>query len=158
MFKIKNGRLISPEIVFELPEGFNLTINDPYCFEDALRFISDKKVVMYGRMIIELMFCKANISAKEVGKYGVYGSQIRSEVFPVTRGIGTAYGAYYNGIPGFMDIYTEKYDCKEPINGANQFVMNIFLRASKGKKLTQRIEDMMQLPLITKFLDSVGYM
>ena len=63
MFKIKNGWLFSKEISMAIPEGFNLAISDSYTIYNSVRFISDKKVIKYGVVVIEMSFNKSHSSS-----------------------------------------------------------------------------------------------
>ena len=157
MFKIKNGRFISKEVSFDMPEGFNLVLNDCYPMFNLVRFASDNKVIKYGRVFIEISLQNSkNPESYDMAKLHDYGAQVRSEPFEVTREKGTAKAAYFTS-GEYMDVNEEHYLLKEPINGDNLFKVRVYNRAAKGKKITAAVEDSLQMPIVKKFLDSIQY-
>lgn len=156
MFKIKNGKLISKEVSFEMPEGFNLVINDCAPILNLVRFVSDKKVIQYGRVFIEIALRKTkNPEEYDMTRLHDYGGTAVGEPFDVTRGKGTAKAAFFKN--SYMDAYEEHYLLKEPIDGDNILKVRVYNRAGKGQKLTSTIGETLQLPIVKKFLDSVQY-
>lgn len=156
MFKIKDGKFTSKEVSFDLPEGFNLVINDCAPILNLVRFVSDKKVIKYGRVFIEIALRKTKTPDEyDMTKAHDYGGKAISEVFEVTRGKGTAKAAYFKN--SYMDVYEEHYLLKEPIDGDNILKVRVYNRAGKGQKLTSTIGESLQLPIVKKFLDSIQY-
>lgn len=158
MFKIKNGWLTSKEISMAIPEGFNLAISDSYTIYNSVRFISDKKVIKYGVVVIEMSFNKSqSFKLPNMPKTENYGATIRSEPFEVKRGTGVASAAFYNGTPGYTDFYIEKYLLNWPVNKNNEFTLMIYNRAAKGSTITATAEETLELPIVKKFLESIRY-
>ncbi len=158
MFKIKNGWLISKEISMAIPEGFNLAISDSYTIYNSVRFISDKKVIKYGVVVIEMSFNKSqSFKLPNMPKTENYGATIRSAPIEVKRGTGVASAAFYSGIPGYTDFYIEKYLLHWPVNKNNEFTLMIYNRAAKGSTITATAEETLELPIVKKFLESIRY-
>lgn len=158
MFKIKNGRMIGKEVLFDIPEDFDLTLNDCYLLLNGIRFVSRKKVIKYGAVFIEIMLRNTKtVDRLHLDNLNDYGAKIRSEPFEVKRGTGTATAAYYSSDRSYMDVYEEKYILKEPIRGDNLFILRVINRAGKGKKITAAVEDTLQMPNVKAFMDSIQY-
>lgn len=158
MLKIKNGKLISTNVSFALPEDFALDLRSPGGRYQTLEFISENEVVKGGIVYINIEFEKAESTAKESMEDFLEDNElkVKGEFFPVTRGKGTALGAFYSG--GRVSyIYDERYDFPENSFNQNQVSITIQLTKQKGKKLGVTIYDVIKLPCVKAFLDSVEY-
>lgn len=158
MLKIKNGKLISSNMSFALPEDFALDLRSPGGGYHTLEFVSEDQVVKGGIVYINIEFEKAEQTAKESMEEFMEDNElkVKGEFFPVTRGKGTALGAFYTG--GKVSfIYDERYDFPENSLGYDQVSITIQLSRIKGKKLEQTIYDVVELPIVKAFLDSVEY-
>jgi len=159
MLKIKNGKLISSNMLFALPEDFTLDLRSPGGGYQTLEFVSKNQVVKGGIVYINIEFEKAELTAKEAMEEFMDDNElkVKGEFFPVTRGKGTAIGVHYKGTEGYSDYYEERYDFPSNKLQQNQVTVSIQLIANRGQKLGSTIEDAMKLPNVKAFLDSIEY-
>lgn len=111
MLKVKNGKLIASNMSFALPEDFFLDLKAPGGGYHVLEFVSKDQVVKGGIVYINIEFEKAEETAKESMEDFMENNdlKVKGEFVPVTRGKGTALGAFYTGeVVSF--IYDERYD------------------------------------------------
>lgn len=158
MLKVKNGKLISSNMSFALPEDFALDLRSPGGGYHTLEFVSENQVVKGGIVYINIEFEKAEMTAKEAMEEFMEDNElkVKGEFVPVTRGQGTALGAFYTG-EGVSFIYDERYDFPENSISQNQVSVTIQLSRLKGKKLALTIYDVLELPSVKAFLDSIEY-
>ena len=158
MLFIKKNKLVTANVCMSMPDGFGIVMQDKLLYENYLRFASRAGLVKFGSVIIELSMRKAKESAiKDLQCFNAYGTRLRSEIQPITRGKGEGYGAFYKGIPGYMDLYAEKYDFPSNKQGENRFEFCVYLCAGKGKKIVQTAEFALTVPIVKQFLDSIEY-
>lgn len=158
MFFIKNNKMDSSNIRLSFPESFGIVTKDNLYNDGCVRFNSNTGLVRFGVVTIEFSLRQANESAREdLQKFSIYGTRLRSEIKAITRGNGTGYCAFFNGIPGYMDLYAEEYDFPMNRQGENRFDLRVFLRSGKGKKLVQTVEYALTIPIVKQFLDSIEY-
>lgn len=158
MLNIKNGKLVASNMSFDLPEDFTLDLKAPGGGYHVMEFFSKDQVVKGGIVYINIEFENAELTAKESMKDFMEDNElkIKGEFFPVTRGKGTALGAFYrSGRVSF--IYDERYDFPENSLGQNQVSVTIELSPLKRKKPEQTIYDVVKLPSVKAFLDSIEY-
>ena len=158
MLKVKNGKLIASNMSFALPEDFTLDLRSPGGGYQTLEFVSKNQVVKGGIVYINIEFEKAELTAKEAMEEFMDDNElkVKGEFFPVTRGKGTALGAFYTeGKVSF--IYDERYDFPENSYNQNQVSVTIQLSRLKGKRLGLTIYDVVELPIVKAFLDSIEY-
>lgn len=158
MLKIKEGKLIASNMSFSLPEDFNLDLRMPGGGYHVLEFKSEDEVVKGGIVYINIEFEEAEMTAQESTEEFMEDNELKNkgEFFPVTRGSGTALGAFYTG-GRITYIYDERYDFPENSLKQNQVSITIQLSRMKGKKLGQTIYDVLKLPSVKAFLDSIEY-
>lgn len=158
MLKVKNGKLIASNVSFALPEDFTLDLRSPGGGYQTLEFFSENEVVKGGIVYINIEFEKAKHTAKESMKEFMEDNElnVKGEFLPVTRGKGTALGAFYTG-EGVSFIYDERYDFPENSYNQNQVSVTIQLSRLKRKKLGLTIYDVLKLPIVKAFLDSIEY-
>lgn len=158
MLKIKNGKLIASNMAFALPEDFTLDLRMPGGGYHVLEFVSENQIVKGGIVYINIEFEKAELTAKEAMEDFMENNELKAkgEFFNVTRGKGTALGAFYTG-GKISFIYDERYDFPENNINQNQVSITIQLKRLKGKKLEKTIYDVIKLPEVKAFLDSVEY-
>lgn len=158
MLKIKEGKLIASNMSFSLPEDFNLDFRMPGGGYHVLEFKSEDEVVKGGIVYINIEFEEAEMTAQESTEEFMEDNELKNkgEFFPVTRGNGTALGAFYTG-GRITYIYDERYDFPENSLKQNQVSITIQLSRMKGKKLGQTIYDVLKLPSVKAFLDSIEY-
>lgn len=157
MVKVKNGKLVASNMSFALPEGFNLTLK-PTGGVHLIEFVSDKRVIKGGLIYIDIQFDEAEFSAKEAMEEfaGDCDLHIQDNIKPITRGKGTAYSVHYDG-SGYCDIYEERYDFAPNKLNQNQVTVCVQLMANRRGKLTNTIFDVLELPNVKAFLDSIEY-
>ncbi len=158
MLKVKNGKLIASNMSFALPEDFTLDLRSPGGGYHTLEFVSKNQIVKGGIVYINIEFEKAEVTAREAMEEFMENNELKpkEEFFPVTRGKGTALGAFYTG--GKVSfIYDERYDFPENSINQNQVSVTIQLSRQKGKKLGLTIYDVLKLPSVKAFLDSIEY-
>ncbi len=158
MLNIKNGKLIASHVSFALPEDFTLDLRSPGGGYHVLEFFSEDQVVKGGIVYINIELEKAEVTAKEAMEDFMENNElkIKGEFFPVTRGKGTALGAFYTG-EAVSFIYDERYDFPEDTIGHNQVSITIQLSPMRRRKPKQTIYDVVELPSVKAFLDSVEY-
>lgn len=158
MLKIKNGKLIASNMAFALPEDFSLNLRMPGGSYHVLEFVSKNQIVKGGIVYINIEFEKAEQTAKETMEDFMEDNELKAQgkFFTVTRGKGTALGAFYTG-GKISFIYDERYDFPENSIKQNQVSITIQLTRLKGKKLEQTIYDVLKLPNVKAFLDSIEY-
>lgn len=158
MLKVKNGKLIASNMSFALPEDFFLDLKAPGGGYHVLEFVSKDQVVKGGIVYINIEFEKAEETAKESMKDFMENNdlKVKGEFVPVTRGKGTALGAFYTGeVVSF--IYDERYDFSRNSLGQNQVSVTIQLSPLNRRKPKQTIYDVVELPSVKGFLDSIEY-
>lgn len=158
MVKIKNGKMWASNVAFALPEDFNLYLEPTGCGVHLLEFSSEDGVIEDGRIYIAVEFSEAEISAKEQMEeiIEVCAMEKEGNLFPVTRGKGTAIAGYYHST-GFKDHYEERYDFPENDVGKSQVSICIYIMCKPHKQLKQSIREVLELPNVKAFLDSVEY-
>ncbi len=158
MLKIKEGKLIASNMSFALPEDFTLDLRMPGGGYHVLEFKSENEVVKGGIVYINIEFEEAEMTVQESMEEFMEDNELKNkgEFFPVTRGNGTALGAFYTG-GRITYIYDERYDFPENSLKQNQVSITIQLSRMKGKKLGQTIYDVLKLPSVKAFLDSIEY-
>lgn len=158
MLKVNNGKLVSSNMSFALPEDFSLDLKMPGGGYHVLEFVSDNELVKGARLYINVEFEEAELTAKEAMEEFIEDCELKlkGDFFPVTRGEGTALAAVYTG-GKTSQIYEERYDFKQNSLRQNQVTVSVQLMRMKGKKLGQTIHDILELPSIKAFLDSVEY-
>ena len=158
MLKVKDGKLIASNVAFALPEGFCLDLKMPGGGYHLLEFKSENEVVKGGIVYIDIEFEDAELTAQERMEEFVENNElkVKGEFFPVTRGKGKALGAFYTGeVVSF--IYDERYDLPKNSIGHNQVSVTIQLSPMKRRKPKQTIYDVVELPSVKAFLDSIEY-
>lgn len=158
MLKVKNGKLIASNVSFALPEDFSLDLKAPGGGYHVLEFVSNDQVVKGGIVYINIEFENAEMTAKESMEDFIENTELKKkdEFFPVTRGKGTALGAFYTG-GRVCYIYDERYDFPQNSLGQNQVSFTIQLTKLKGRRVGQTIYDVVELPSVKAFLDSIEY-
>lgn len=158
MLKVKNGKLIATNVSFALPEDFTLDLRMPGGAYHVLEFVSENEVVKGGVVYIHIELSNEELTAKERMEEYMENNELKakSEFFPVKRGKGEALGAFYTG-GTITFIYDERYDFPENSLGQNQVCITIQLSRLGKKKLEQTIYDVLKLPTVKAFLDSVEY-
>ncbi len=158
MLKVKNGRLIASNMSFALPEDFTLDLRSACSGFHTLEFVSEDEIVKGGIVYINIEFEEAEMTVQESMEEFMEDNELKNkgEFFPVTRGNGTALGAFYTG-GRITYIYDERYDFPENSLKQNQVSTTIQLSRIKGKKLALTIYDVLKLPIIKTFLDSIEY-
>lgn len=158
MLKVKNGKLIASNMSFALPEDFTLDLRSACSGYHTLEFVSEDQVVKGGTVYINIQFDNEELTAQERMEEFMENNELKlkGEFLPVTRGNGTALGAYYTG-GRITFIYDERYDFPENSLRQNQVSTTIQLSRIKGKKLELTIYDVLKLPIIKSFLDSIEY-
>lgn len=158
MLKVKDGKLIASNVAFALPEGFCLDLKMPGGGYHVLEFVSKDEVVKGGIVYINIEFSNEDMTAKEAMEEFMDDNElkVKGEFFPVTRGKGKALGAFYTGeVVSF--IYDERYDFPKNSIGHNQVSVTIQLSPMKRRKPKQTIYDVVELPSVKAFLDSIEY-
>lgn len=158
MLKVKNGRLVASNMSFALPEDFNLVLKMPGGGCHLLEFESEKDMFRGGRICIDIEFEDAEETAKEAMETFAADCDldIHGDFKEVTRGKGTAVAAHYYGA-GYSDSYEERYDFPRNRLKQNQVTVYISLMSRTKKKLTKTIFDVLDLPNVKAFLDSIEY-
>lgn len=158
MLKVKEGKLIASNMAFALPEDFTLDLKSPGVGYHTLEFFSEDQVAKGGIVYINIQFDNEELTAKERMEEFMENNElkVKGEFFPVTRGNGTALGAFYTG-GRISFIYDERYDFPENSIKQNQVSTTIQLSRIKGKKLELTIYDVLKLPSVKAFLDSIKY-
>ncbi len=158
MLKIKNGKLISSNMSFALPEDFALDLRMPGGKYHVLEFVSENQAIKGGIIYINIELEEAELTAKESMEEFMENCELKlkGEFFPITRGKGTALAAFYTG-GRISNIYEERYDFAKNSLHQNQATVTIQLTRLKGKKLGQTIHDVLNLPNVKAFLDSIEY-
>lgn len=143
---------------FALPEDFTLDLRSACSGFHTLEFVSEDEIVKGGIVYINIEFEEAEMTVQESMEEFMEDNELKNkgEFFPVTRGNGTALGAFYTG-GRITYIYDERYDFPENSLKQNQVSTTIQLSRIKGKKLALTIYDVLKLPIIKTFLDSIEY-
>lgn len=158
MLKVKNGKLLSSNMAFALPEEFSLELKMPGGGYHVLEFVSDDELVKGARVYINVEFEEAELTAKEAMEEFMEDCEhkLKGEFVPITRGKGTALAAFYTG-GKYSEIYEERYDFEPNSLNQNQVTVSVQLMRLKRKKLGKTLQDILELPPIKAFLDSVEY-
>ncbi len=158
MVKIQNGKMRASNVAFALPEDFKLYLGPTGCGIHMLEFSSEEGIIEDGRIYIAIEFIEDEVSAKDLMEEIIEVCEMEKEgnLFPVTRGKGTAVACYYHST-GFKDHYEERYDF--PVNDMNQRQVSIciYIMSKPHKELKQSIREVLKLPNVKAFLDSVEY-
>ncbi len=158
MVKIKNGKMRASNVAFALPEDFKLNLEPTGLGVHLLEFSSEDDIIEDGRIYIAIEFIEAEIPAKEQMEEIIEVCNMEKEgnLFPVTRGEGTAIAGFYHST-GFKDHYEERYDF--PVNEVDKSQVSIcvYIMCKPQKKLKQSIREVLELPNIKAFLDSIEY-
>lgn len=124
-----------------------------------LEFSSDYQAIKGGKIFINIEFEEAELTAKEAMEEFMDDCELglSGEFFPVKRGEGTALAAYYTGEGNISHFYEERYDF--PLNSfrQNQVTVSIQVTSFQVKKLGKTIHDVLKLPNVKAFLDSIEY-
>ena len=158
MLKVKEGKLLASNVAFALPENFTLDLRMLGGGYHVLEFKSENEVVKGGIVYINIEFEEEELTAQERMEEFMENNELKNKgkFFPVIRGKGTALGAFYTG-GRLTYIYDERYDFPKNSLNQNQVSITIQLSRMKGKKLGQTIYDVLKLPSVKAFLDSVEY-
>lgn len=158
MLKVIKGKLVASNMSFALPEGFNLTLKPTGCGVHLMEFVSDKRVITGGLIYIDIQFDEAESSAKEAMEEFAEDCDldIQDNIKPITRGKGTAYSVHYGG-SGHSDMYEERYDFAPNKLNQNQVTVCVQLMANKKGRFTKTIFDVLEMPNVKAFLDSIEY-
>lgn len=158
MLKVKNGKLVSSNMSFALPEDFSLDLKMPGGNYHVLEFVSENEIIKGGIVYINIEFEEAELTAKEAMENFIEDCELKlkGEFFPIKRGVGTALAAFYTG-GRISNIYEERYDF--PLNSLhhNQVTVTIQLSRLKGKKIGCTIHEVLELPTLKQFLDTIEY-
>lgn len=157
MLKVKNGKLIASNVSFALPEDFSLDLKTPGGGYHVLEFVSKDEIVKGGIVYINIEFSNEEMTAKEAMEEFMDDNElkVKGEFLPVKRGK-EALGAFYTG-EGVSFIYDERYDFPKNRIGHNQVSITIQLSPMKRRKPKQTIYDVVELPSVKAFLDSIEY-
>lgn len=158
MLKVKNGKLIASNVAFALPEDFSLDLRSPGGGYHVLEFVSEDEVVKGGIVYINIEFSNEGMTAQEAMEEFMEDNElkVKGEFVPITRGKGTALGAFYTGeVVSF--IYDERYDFPKNSIGHNQVSFTIQLSPMGRRKPKQTIYYVVELPSVKAFLDSIEY-
>lgn len=158
MVKVKNGKLVASNISFALPEDFNLTLQPTGCGVHLLEFKSNKGLVKGAVIYIDIQFDDAELTAQEAMEEFAEDCDltIKGDFKPIKRGKGTALSAHYYG-GEYSDMYEERYDFPRNKLKQNQVTVSVQLMASKRGVFTKTIFEVLELPNVKAFLDSVEY-
>lgn len=158
MVKVKNGKLVASNISFALPEDFNLTLQPTGCGVHLLQFQSEKRVVKGGIIYIDIQFDDAELTAQEAMEEFAEDCDltIKADFKPITRGKGTALSAHYYG-GEYSDMYEERYDFPRNKLNQNQVAVSVQLMANRRGKFSKTIFEVLELPNVKAFFDSVEY-
>lgn len=158
MVKVKNGKLVASNIAFALPEDFSLTLQPTGCGVHLLEFKSDGRLVKGAIIYIDIEFDDAEMTAQEAMEdfAGDCDLEIKGEFKPITRGKGTALSAHYFG-GEYSEIYEERYDFKRNKLKQNQVTVSVQMMAKKRGVFPKTIYEVLELPTVKAFLDSVEY-
>ena len=158
MVKVKNGKLVASNISFALPEDFNLSLQPTACGVHLLEFKSEKRVVKGGIIYIDIEFEDAELTAQEAMEEFAEDCEltIKGDFKPITRGKGTALSAHYYG-GEYSDMYEERYDFPRNKLNQNQVSISVQLMANKKRSFTKTIFDVLELPNVKAFLNSIEY-
>ncbi len=158
MVKIKNGKMWASNVAFALPEDFTLTLQPTGCGVHLLEFKSDGRLVKGAVIYIDIEFDDAELTAQEAMEEFAEDSEltIKGEFKPITRGKGTALSAHYFG-GEYSDMYEERYDFPRNKLKQNQVTVSVQLMAKKRGVFPKTIYEVLELPNVKAFLDSVEY-
>ena len=158
MVKVKNGKLVASNISFALPEDFNLSLQPTGCGVHLLEFKSEKRVVKGGIIYIDIEFEDSELTAQEAMEEIAEDCElaIKGDFKPITRGKGTALSAHYYG-GEYSDMYEERYDFPRNKLNQNQVSISVQLMANKKRSFTKTIFDVLELPNVKAFLNSIEY-
>lgn len=158
MVKVKNGKLVASNIAFALPEDFSLTLQPTGCGVHLLEFKSDGRLVKGAIIYIDIEFDDAEMTSQEAMEdfAGDCDLEIKGEFKPITRGKGTALSAHYFG-GEYSEIYEERYDFKRNKLKQNQVTVSVQMMAKKRGVFPKTIYEVLELPTVKAFLDSVEY-
>lgn len=158
MLKVKNGKLIGTNISFSMPEDFYLITNSMAVEHHLLEFESGKGIVKGARIFIDIELEEAETTAQEAMEEFIEDSDLslEGEFKTIKRGKGTAIAARYRG-SNRTDYYEERYDFKPNSLKQNQVTVSVFLMANKKQTLGQSIYDVLELPNVKAFLESIEY-
>ncbi len=158
MVKIKSGKLVASNISFALPENFSLSLQSTGFGVHLLEFKSDKRLVKGAVIYIDIEFEDAELTAQEAMEKFVEDVElkIKGDFKPITRGKGTALSAHFYG-GEYSDMYEERYDFPRNKLKQNQVTVSVQMMASKRGVFTKTIFEVLELPNVKAFLDSVEY-
>lgn len=136
MLKVNNGKLVSSNMSFALPEDFSLDLKMPGGGYHVLEFVSDNELVKGARLYINVELEEAELTAKEAMEEFIEDCELKlkGDFFPVTRGEGTALAAVYTG-GKTSQIYEERYDFKQNSLRQNQVKATATQRCESKCKL-----------------------
>ncbi len=158
MVKVKNGRLVASNIAFALPEDFSLTLQPTGCGVHLLEFKSDGRLVKGAIIYIDIEFDDAEMTAQEAMEDFADDCdlEIKGEFKPITRGKGTALSAHFFG-GEYSEMYEERYNFKRNKLKQNQVTVSVQMMAKKRGVFPKTIYEVLELPTVKAFLDSVEY-
>lgn len=158
MVKIKNGKLVASNISFALPEDFNLTLKPTGCGVHLLELQSDERVVKGGIIYISIQFDDAELTAQEAMQDFAEDCEldIEGDFKPITRGKGTALSVHYYG-GKHCDMYEERYDFPHNKLNQNQVTVCVELMANRKGSFSKTIFEVLEMPNVKEFLDSIEY-
>ncbi len=155
MKNIKDGKLYGSNYSFALPERFNRVAGSDCFSGDDLVFGS----IDNDYLSIVIYFEKEGHSAKNAMREMLdkNSSLIKmSDFLSVKRGKGVRVGLYYNNTFGATRHYAERYDFKKNKDGETQIFIDISLWQGRDKD-RQIIQEVLELPAVKAFLDSIEY-
>ena len=82
--------------------------------------------------------------------------EIKGEFKPITRGKGTALSAHFFG-GEYSEMYEERYNFKRNKLKQNQVTVSVQMMAKKRGVFPKTTYEVLELPTVKAFLDSVEY-
>ncbi len=151
--KIKDGKLYGSNYSFALPEGFNFVVESDCMSENKLEFVSDDGITR-----IKIFFETLGRSAKKDIQDIIDGcNYIKTGDFvSVKRGAGTGIGLLYKSDCINEEYYEERYDFKKNEYNINQLIIEVYIDSGR-EKLKQTIREVLELPTVKAFLESIEY-
>lgn len=155
MRNIKDGKLYGSNYSFALPERFNRVVGLYGFSEDDLVFASADNEYLH----IVIYFEKECHSAKNdmQAMFDENRHLIKLSDYVLTkRGEGVGIGLYFENTFGATQHYGERYDFKKNKEGETQLFIDISLGSGRGKD-RQTIQEVLELPTVKAFLESIEY-